>query len=477
MSDILYRKCSEKEILLFLKNKILNPKNLKFISLSEIVPKKSYTKAKKDTEYLVEYNYNEVLKQGGIKIEYNMDFFKKNPAIAIHVSGAPSIEYFYDNNINVILSNFNGTKQEKVYDFLTTWRKAEQEVVIEKLKLVSGLILNISKIDGTEVSQNIKKSLISLINSKNLNQAFQSDDINWDISQGEMFRPGNNTVNYITDREINPDDILRPLNQDEKDGEKVLYKTGIFKPAVNTKELMENVSLNENEKNKNLIPIILKDRFIYHTSNPMFRQEITKNGLIPKRKSEKWLSDTKIKGKVIFCINSFIITDAWDSGYDDDIYKIDTTKFENKWYLDPNFSKYNDKTKAIITFEKIPASALELVYEGNGKSLDVENNLNEGTGNIYVGIPPESKANRRDIGVKSVSLKQNHTTFTADERKKLADEGKALPDGSYPIRNKSDLRDAIKSYGLGKDHLAAKKHIMKRAKSLGVSDIIPKNWL
>jgi hypothetical protein len=36
------------------------------------------------------------------------------------------------------------------------------------------------------------------------------------------------------------------------------------------------------------------------------------------------------------------------------------------------------------------------------------------------------------------------------ERRKLADQGKALPDGSFPIRNREDLKDAIQSHGRAK---------------------------
>ena len=68
--------------------------------------------------------------------------------------------------------------------------------------------------------------------------------------------------------------------------------------------------------------------------------------------------------------------------------------------------------------------------------------------------------------------------FTKEEREALAKEGKAMPDGSYPIRNEEDLKNAIKSYGLGK---SAKKdikaHIIKRAKEMNKENLIPKNWM
>jgi hypothetical protein len=65
---------------------------------------------------------------------------------------------------------------------------------------------------------------------------------------------------------------------------------------------------------------------------------------------------------------------------------------------------------------------------------------------------------------------------STDERKRLADEGNAMPDGSYPIANVDDLKNAIQSIGRAKDPEAAKKHIKKRARQLGAEDLIPDGW-
>jgi hypothetical protein len=62
------------------------------------------------------------------------------------------------------------------------------------------------------------------------------------------------------------------------------------------------------------------------------------------------------------------------------------------------------------------------------------------------------------------------------DRDKLAEEGKALPDGSFPIRNVEDLKNAIHAFGRAKDKTAAKKHIIKRARSLKQYDLIPEDW-
>jgi hypothetical protein len=68
--------------------------------------------------------------------------------------------------------------------------------------------------------------------------------------------------------------------------------------------------------------------------------------------------------------------------------------------------------------------------------------------------------------------------FSDEERTKLADKGFALPDGSYPIRNEDDLRNAIRAYGRSKpqERVKVRKHIAKRARALGKTYLIPEDW-
>ena len=66
--------------------------------------------------------------------------------------------------------------------------------------------------------------------------------------------------------------------------------------------------------------------------------------------------------------------------------------------------------------------------------------------------------------------------YTRERRTDYAKRGLALPDGSYPIRDVGDLRNAIQAYGLGKNRAAAKRHILKRARALKRTDLIPENW-
>lgn len=65
-----------------------------------------------------------------------------------------------------------------------------------------------------------------------------------------------------------------------------------------------------------------------------------------------------------------------------------------------------------------------------------------------------------------------------DERQGLAKEGKAMPDGGYPIRNVDDLKNAIQAYGRAKasERSAVRKHIIKQARKLKQSSLIPEHW-
>lgn len=71
----------------------------------------------------------------------------------------------------------------------------------------------------------------------------------------------------------------------------------------------------------------------------------------------------------------------------------------------------------------------------------------------------------------------NKHYFSGKEREKLADEGEAMPDGSFPIRNEQDLKDAIRSVGRAKNEAKAKAWIKKRAKEMGKTDLLPEGWV
>ena len=66
--------------------------------------------------------------------------------------------------------------------------------------------------------------------------------------------------------------------------------------------------------------------------------------------------------------------------------------------------------------------------------------------------------------------------FSQDKRSELATSGKALPDGSFPIENVQDLRNAIQAIGRAKNPGKAKAHIKARAKALNAESELPEKW-
>lgn len=94
------------------------------------------------------------------------------------------------------------------------------------------------------------------------------------------------------------------------------------------------------------------------------------------------------------------------------------------------------------------------------------------------GNAPDTPENRRRAaehaaGGETVEFRDVPT----EERKRLADEGAALPDGSFPIANCEDLRNAIQAIGRAKDPAKAKAHIRKRKSALGCTDVdLPETW-
>jgi len=67
--------------------------------------------------------------------------------------------------------------------------------------------------------------------------------------------------------------------------------------------------------------------------------------------------------------------------------------------------------------------------------------------------------------------------FTPKQRKAAAKKGQAQKDGSYPIKNAQDLKNAIKAYGRSKNKAATKRHIINRARKLGLTKSLPSGWV
>ena len=75
-------------------------------------------------------------------------------------------------------------------------------------------------------------------------------------------------------------------------------------------------------------------------------------------------------------------------------------------------------------------------------------------------------------GYMAVELRE----FDTEERRRLARKGAAMPDGSFPIVTREDLMNAVHAIGRASNPEAAKRHIIKRARALGLTGMLPEGW-
>ena len=67
--------------------------------------------------------------------------------------------------------------------------------------------------------------------------------------------------------------------------------------------------------------------------------------------------------------------------------------------------------------------------------------------------------------------------FKKAERDRMANSGVALPDGSYPIRNRDDYENAVQAIGRANDRAKVERHIRKRARVLDIPESTWPEWL
>jgi hypothetical protein len=120
----------------------------------------------------------------------------------------------------------------------------------------------------------------------------------------------------------------------------------------------------------------------------------------------------------------------------------------------------------------VAAGAMTLAKMKNDPVAELSNRINQIEASLN---QPSVEARAAEIRAR---MESEFGYIPQAKRQEMAKKGEALPDGSYPIATKGDVEKAIHAYGRAKpEHKAAvKKHIIKRAKSLGVSHLIPDSW-
>lgn len=121
-----------------------------------------------------------------------------------------------------------------------------------------------------------------------------------------------------------------------------------------------------------------------------------------------------------------------------------------------NFWSFEDLVKSQATIKNSPINVMHQPHNIVGVMVDQEM--------MY----PETADLPGDVAAAK--------DYSAEKRKELAEKGQALPDGSFPIADKGDLSNAIQAYGRASNKEAAKRHIIKRAKQLGATDMLPDDW-
>jgi hypothetical protein len=81
-----------------------------------------------------------------------------------------------------------------------------------------------------------------------------------------------------------------------------------------------------------------------------------------------------------------------------------------------------------------------------------------------------------DVEADDDDLDADKGEFSAAQRETDAEEGVAMPDGSYPIRSTKDVANALRDCCRSGEKADVKAHIIARAKAIGADSALPDDW-
>src|SRR3990167_6937279 len=136
-----------------------------------------------------------------------------------------------------------------------------------------------------------------------------------------------------------------------------------------------------------------------------------------------------------------------------------------------------DDGKDLLQRGRYDAVSPEMVWQKNGASYQ-DPQTGKRFSNVLVGLAVCDKPffSHEHVAL-FTAFPDQYRDFSPDERKALADSGKALPDGSYPIVTVGDLLNAIQAVGRATNRAQVMAHIKKRARALGAEDRLPPEWM
>lgn len=166
--------------------------------------------------------------------------------------------------------------------------------------------------------------------------------------------------------------------------------------------------------------------------------------------------------------------------------------------LNTTWSPSDNKLKAEAWLKKSKLAQVDMRVQtmlANGQKVEVstglftekEDKVGEYNGVPYVGVAknyrPDHLAILPDMeGACSIKqgggLLANYSGgYNKKERARFARKGIALPDGTFPIANETDLEQAVQLVNNHSGSAPVKAHLEKRAKALNKEEMIPKDWL
>jgi hypothetical protein len=126
---------------------------------------------------------------------------------------------------------------------------------------------------------------------------------------------------------------------------------------------------------------------------------------------------------------------------------------------------FNNEDVYVVQLETADQKSFDVFVDMGGKVLGYDEYEVE----LPLSDEDEIKALEAELELKRM--------YSREQREEMAENGDALPDGSFPIADEADLRNAIQAYGRAADKEAAKAHIMKRAEELSLENLIPEDWM
>jgi hypothetical protein len=165
-------------------------------------------------------------------------------------------------------------------------------------------------------------------------------------------------------------------------------------------------------------------------------------------------------------------------------HRLDDSIFEQKSLLE-DIELINFNEAAEIAVKAVPGSVVAVepgVFQGFDAFQVEVDGFDSKSYDVFVALDGEvlgwdkwesDETDEIEAEAAEIALKR---AFSEESRQQMAESGEAMEDGSFPIASEADLRNAIMAHGRAKNVDKAKAHIKKRAKELGLEDLLPEEW-